>query len=489
MSRPPAISIYRYLQRIVKYLKLDNRYLLLFLVYLERITNNSKGCIVINSLSLHRLVISSLVVAHKFYCDRIAPNTRYAEIGGIPLTDMNLLEVEFLFMCQFDLLVSIEELEKYGIQLWQYSLGRQVPVSPPMTNSQRTSTTTSSATVTRATSARMMQEMSSSIYDSQSHRSKFANPQQRSLSTYDPFSKLSTSIPSTPSTPSNMTIPLTCGDIIQCTCNDHGIPKCSCLALASEISLPQQGSVRQASAGQNEKHVTTSALPWGTPVTQTTQSPPQTSVVTITIMPTSGRTTTVAKSTFSQIPYDGAWLRLLSSFRSLASSNPLDKIQSPLISPKPSHVTSRISTLHAIPSADPVDSSCRQSISKLYISKTSRYANTGLASNTNPWRNKNTPPIKSKTTDKYSSGTLSTALNLPALSERNPGKNSDPLPDVTPNHQALLDANYTSSSMVSDEPLPAPRRRSSRFNWSFSASDVSFTINPLLLSRKRVRVD
>ncbi|KAJ1970284.1 cyclin-like protein interacting with PHO85 [Dispira parvispora] len=489
MSCPPAISIHRYLQRIAKYLKLDNRYLLMFLVYLERITNNSKGGIVITSLSLHRLVISSLVVAHKFYCDQIAPNTRYAEIGGIPLTDMNLLELEFLFMCQFDLLVPMDQLEKYGIQLWQYSLGRQVPVPPPATSSQCTSTTASSATVTRATSTRVTQERNSSLYDSLSRCGKFVNPQQRPFDSYEPFSNPSTPISYTLSTPPNMTTRPTRGDITQCTCDDHEVPKYSCLSLTQENLLPQQVSVRRASVGQNGKHVTIPAPFWGTPVTQTTHSPPQVSMVNITVTPVSGSTSTVAKAAFPQVSYDGAWSRLLSSLRSLAALGSLGKLQPPLSPSETGHVTDRVSTVHAIPSADPVGLSCGQPVSKFHVPRTRRYVNLWLASRISAQNSNNTPSIKIGIGSRSPSESLSTTLNLSALLERNAGQSSgDSLPVIPPNHQALPEANRASPWLVRDGSSPVPRRRSARSSWSIGASELTFKVNPLLLSRKRVRV-
>jgi hypothetical protein len=60
----------------------------------------------LSSLSCHRFIISSIVVSSKGLCDAFCPNTLYAKVGGISVTELNLLEREFLQAIEWRLMVS-----------------------------------------------------------------------------------------------------------------------------------------------------------------------------------------------------------------------------------------------------------------------------------------------------------------------------------------------------------------------------------------------
>ncbi|ORY02896.1 cyclin-domain-containing protein [Basidiobolus meristosporus CBS 931.73] len=116
----PNITVQSYLHRIFKFAPFDNEALLGVLVYFDRITELSakrKSNFIINSLNIHRLLIASLAVSTKFSSDVFYPNSQYAKIGGLPLAELNQLELEFLFLCGFDLFVKPETLQRYGDKL------------------------------------------------------------------------------------------------------------------------------------------------------------------------------------------------------------------------------------------------------------------------------------------------------------------------------------------------------------------------------------
>jgi hypothetical protein len=60
----------------------------------------------LSSLTCHRFVITSITVASKGLCDAFCPNNLYARVGGIPVTELNVLEREFLSMIDWRLMVS-----------------------------------------------------------------------------------------------------------------------------------------------------------------------------------------------------------------------------------------------------------------------------------------------------------------------------------------------------------------------------------------------
>ncbi|KAL1925028.1 uncharacterized protein VTP21DRAFT_4682 [Calcarisporiella thermophila] len=122
----PAISVQAYLNRILKFAPFPNEALLSVLVYFDRIAEASKGAFVINAYNVHRLLIAAIVVASKYTSDVFYPNTRYAKVGGLPLLELNQLELEFLFQCNFDLYVANEELQGYGEQLLAHASQHQI---------------------------------------------------------------------------------------------------------------------------------------------------------------------------------------------------------------------------------------------------------------------------------------------------------------------------------------------------------------------------
>jgi len=134
--RPPGISIKDYLARISKYSACSGECFVLALVYIDRIIQ-SNPTFVVNSLNIHRLLITSVMLAAKYFDDQYFNNTYYAKVGGVPSNEMNSLEVEFLFMANFTLFVSTETYTQYYMELCNYSTHGQCgcashPALPPL---------------------------------------------------------------------------------------------------------------------------------------------------------------------------------------------------------------------------------------------------------------------------------------------------------------------------------------------------------------------
>ncbi|KAG0291934.1 hypothetical protein BGZ96_004679 [Linnemannia gamsii] len=84
----------------------------------------------INSFNIHRLLITSLMIAAKFTSDLFYSNARYAKVGGLALQELNQLELEFLFTSKFELNVKVDELQKVGNSLLQFRDRHMVPPLP-----------------------------------------------------------------------------------------------------------------------------------------------------------------------------------------------------------------------------------------------------------------------------------------------------------------------------------------------------------------------
>ncbi|KAI8080227.1 cyclin-domain-containing protein [Gilbertella persicaria] len=116
----PSIDIQSYLGRILKYCPCSNECFLSLLVYFDRMSRNSSG-LRIDSYNIHRLVITGIMVASKFFSDIFYTNARYAKVGGLPVSELNALELQFLKLNNFKLNVQVEELQQYGDQLlWHW---------------------------------------------------------------------------------------------------------------------------------------------------------------------------------------------------------------------------------------------------------------------------------------------------------------------------------------------------------------------------------
>lgn len=125
----PLISLHAYLTRILKYCPVTNDVFLSLLVYFDRIAkranamnDGSKNLFVMDSYNIHRLIISGITVLSKFFSDVFYKNSRYAKVGGLPLDELNNLELQFLLLLDFKLMIQLEEMVKYGdllVKFWK----------------------------------------------------------------------------------------------------------------------------------------------------------------------------------------------------------------------------------------------------------------------------------------------------------------------------------------------------------------------------------
>ncbi|KAG1450168.1 hypothetical protein G6F46_003291 [Rhizopus delemar] len=152
----PNITILSYLSRIHKFAPFDNEALISILIYFDRIT---------------KLLITSLVIASKFTSDVFYSNSRYAKVGGIPLQELNQLEIQFLFFLDFQLYVTLEDLQGYANQL----LSHAVNTSIISTHKQQNRKYQLSHIVSTITSS----SLTSPPYSKKSLRSHIYHPYQR----------------------------------------------------------------------------------------------------------------------------------------------------------------------------------------------------------------------------------------------------------------------------------------------------------------------
>jgi hypothetical protein len=110
-TQEPSISIYDYLDRIQKYLNVNNSTLILSLIYIDRICKE-KG-IKLRKNNIHRILFTSIVISIKYNEDKYCKNSFYAKVGGISVKELTKLENAFLKLIEFKLFVADDLFQKY----------------------------------------------------------------------------------------------------------------------------------------------------------------------------------------------------------------------------------------------------------------------------------------------------------------------------------------------------------------------------------------
>ncbi|KAI0397824.1 cyclin-domain-containing protein [Xylariaceae sp. FL0594] len=85
---------------------------------------------VVDSYNIHRLIIAGVTCASKFFSDVFYTNSRYAKVGGLPLAELNHLELQFLLLNDFRLCVAVEDLDAYATMLVEF-YAREIVDSRP----------------------------------------------------------------------------------------------------------------------------------------------------------------------------------------------------------------------------------------------------------------------------------------------------------------------------------------------------------------------
>ena len=154
-SRVPGITIYDYLARVHQYADCSESCYILAFIYIDRVLQKNPS-FVLNKRSVHRLILTSVVMAIKYSDDIYADNMVYSKIGGVSLPEFNGLEIEMLSLLQFDLFVHpqlyaqyVDELQAHVTQVQpvQSEEMQEVPTECPGTCVQPTASMGSLGTV------------------------------------------------------------------------------------------------------------------------------------------------------------------------------------------------------------------------------------------------------------------------------------------------------------------------------------------------------
>lgn len=111
----PKISILDYIKRFIKYTKIDEKILLVTLIYIDRYSIITLTPI--THLNIHRLFSIAFVIANKYINDRLYDNKLYARISGLSLIELNKLEWIFLKNIKINLFIKREIYDMYEVPI------------------------------------------------------------------------------------------------------------------------------------------------------------------------------------------------------------------------------------------------------------------------------------------------------------------------------------------------------------------------------------
>ena len=107
----PNISIEDYLIRIQTYSNIEKSTLIISLILIDRLCQLSN--LTLTYHNIHRIIFSAILVSIKYNEDTYYDNKYYAQIAGVTVKELKILEYSFLSMVHFKLFIQEELYDKY----------------------------------------------------------------------------------------------------------------------------------------------------------------------------------------------------------------------------------------------------------------------------------------------------------------------------------------------------------------------------------------
>lgn len=111
----PSIGVYQYLIRLTKYSSLEPAVLLAAVYYIDLLSAVYPQ-FTLNSLTVHRFLLTATTVASKGLCDSFCTNTHYSKVGGVQCSELNILENEFLERVKYKILPRDNNIENCKVE-------------------------------------------------------------------------------------------------------------------------------------------------------------------------------------------------------------------------------------------------------------------------------------------------------------------------------------------------------------------------------------
>jgi hypothetical protein len=97
------MSVEDFLQRCLYYSNAESSTFIIMLIYIDRLCEING--FIINSFNVYKIIFSSLLIAIKYHEDGLINNKIYAEIFGIKIQELNILENYFCKIINYRLFI------------------------------------------------------------------------------------------------------------------------------------------------------------------------------------------------------------------------------------------------------------------------------------------------------------------------------------------------------------------------------------------------
>lgn len=128
-KKVPDIGIQQYIERMFTYSSCSPSCFVIAHIYLDRFFLRQN--MYFTSFTAHRLLITAVMVAAKFMDDVVFNNAYYARVGGVSTTELNKLEMAFLYGIDFRLQVTTKAFHNCCLML-QYEVSSSQMIERPI---------------------------------------------------------------------------------------------------------------------------------------------------------------------------------------------------------------------------------------------------------------------------------------------------------------------------------------------------------------------
>ena len=114
----PNISINDYLTRIQLYSGIEKSTLIISLIQIDHICKKTQ--LILSYYNIHRLLFTAVLISIKYNEDTYYDNQFYAEIAGVKLKELKMLEYTFMELNDFNIFINHKEYEQYKTYLEEF---------------------------------------------------------------------------------------------------------------------------------------------------------------------------------------------------------------------------------------------------------------------------------------------------------------------------------------------------------------------------------
>ena len=113
--KKPSLSVKDYLFRIQNYTEVEDNTIIIALMYIDRLSDISS--VLLTPYNIHRILFVSILLAIKYNEDICFGFDFYAKVAGMPISDLKVMEREFVYLIKFKFYIDKDEFEKYKLYI------------------------------------------------------------------------------------------------------------------------------------------------------------------------------------------------------------------------------------------------------------------------------------------------------------------------------------------------------------------------------------